>query len=459
MRLAPYPKYKPSGSEWLGVVPAHWDVKRGRFLMKVNPSSERLGRLDSDDDVSFVPMKAVGEGGGLLLDEVRAISDVGTGYTVFDEGDTLVAKITPCFENGKGARAAGLQNGVGLGTTELHVLRASRGLDPDFLFYLTISQLFRGAGQGEMYGASGQKRVPPDFCKGVRLPLPSADEQRSIVEYLDGQTGRIDTLVAKNRILIQRLKEKRTAVISCTVTRGLLDGLAPAAGDDPQLMCRPSEVEGLGDVPARWEIKRLRRVAKFWVSNVDKVRVDDEVPVRLCNYTDVYYNERIRPCLGLMEGTATQQEISRFGLQVGDVLITKDSEDWRDIAIPALVVETEPDLVCGYHLAIIRPKTGEVLGEFLLRALQACAVNQQFRIRATGVTRYGLPKSCIGDASLPVPPPVEQRAIGDFLDYETAKIDSLVSKVEAAIERLREYRTALITATVTGQIDVRGVSA
>jgi type I restriction enzyme S subunit len=134
---------------------------------------------------------------------------------------------------------------------------------------------------------------------------------------------------------------------------------------------------------------------------------------------------------------------------VGDVLITKDSEEWDDIAIPALVAETAPDLVCGYHLAIVRPNGQALIGPYLLRTFQACAVNQQFQIAATGVTRYGLPKSSIGEAWLPLPPVEEQATIADFLDREIGKIDTLVAKKRTLVERLKEKRTALISHTVT----------
>lgn len=212
---------------------------------------------------------------------------------------------------------------------------------------------------------------------------------------------------------------------------------------------KPSGVEWLGDVPEHWEAKRLKNTATYWVSNVDKVSAEDEMPVRLCNYTDVYYHDHIRPSMGLMETTATPEEVRRFGLKVGDVVVTKDSEEWSDIAVPALVVESAPDLVCGYHLAIVRPRDSVLLGRYLLRTFQACAVNQQFQVAATGVTRYGLPKSSIGEAWLPVPALAEQRAIADFLDRETAKIDTLVAKKRLLIERLKEKRTALISRTVT----------
>ena len=212
---------------------------------------------------------------------------------------------------------------------------------------------------------------------------------------------------------------------------------------------KPSGVEWLGDVPEYWHTKRLKGAATYWVSNVDTVPADDEVPVRLCNYTDVYYHDHVSPGMGLMETTATPDEIRRFGLKVGDVVMTKDSEEWSDIAVPALVVESAPDLVCGYHLAIVRSNEQVLIGRFLLRAFQACAVNQQFQVAATGVTRYGLPKSAIGEAWLPLPSPVEQCAIADFLDRETVKIDTLVAKKRTLIDRLKEKRTALISRTVT----------
>jgi type I restriction enzyme S subunit len=212
---------------------------------------------------------------------------------------------------------------------------------------------------------------------------------------------------------------------------------------------KSSGVEWLGDVPEHWEVKRLKTSATCWVSNVDKVPAEDELPIRLCNYTDVYYNDHITSDMDLMETTATADEIRRFGLRVGDVVITKDSEEWNDIAVPALVKKTAPDLVCGYHLAIVRSHPKTLLGDYLLRAFQSCAVNQQFQVAASGVTRYGLPKASIGDAWVPLPAPTEQRSIAAFLDRETGRIDQLVAKKQILIERLKEKRTALISRTVT----------
>ena len=210
-----------------------------------------------------------------------------------------------------------------------------------------------------------------------------------------------------------------------------------------------SGVRWRSEMPEHWEVRRLEQVASYRTSNVDKKVADGELPVRLCNYTDVYYHDRLRAGDSeFMRATALPSEIERFRLQVGDVLITKDSENWRDIAVPALIEETADDFVCGYHLGILR-SSPSIEPTFLFRALQCVAVNQQFQVAATGVTRYGMPNSAVGNVLLPLPPLDEQRDIAAFLDRETARIDSLIAKKRLLIERLQEYRTALITRTVT----------
>ena len=202
-------------------------------------------------------------------------------------------------------------------------------------------------------------------------------------------------------------------------------------------------------LPDNWEAKPLRSAAAYVVSNVDKLSDDDEVPVRLCNYKDVYNNEFITPVLDFMHATASEDEIEKFGLAVDDVIITKDSESWDDIGVPALVRETDSNLVCGYHLALLRPLKRKMDGAFLLRCLQAKPIRLQLELAANGITRFGIPKSEIGTMRLPVPPLPQQRAIAGFLDRETTRLDALIAAKELGIELLVEKRRALITRAVT----------
>jgi type I restriction enzyme S subunit len=211
-------------------------------------------------------------------------------------------------------------------------------------------------------------------------------------------------------------------------------------------------VHWLGEVPAHWDVRRLKTIASVELSNVDKKSVEGQKSVRLCNYVDVYYNDRITPELDFMAATATADQVRRFSLRAGDVLITKDSESWTDIAVPAVVTSDLPEVLCGYHLALVRPRPG-CAGAFLARAFSAIGLRDQFEVAANGITRFGLGGDAIQTGLFAVPPLEEQRAIAAFLDRETARIDALVAKKERLIELLQEKRTVLIFQAVTRGLD------
>ncbi|MCG5535951.1 restriction endonuclease subunit S [Ectothiorhodospira mobilis] len=200
---------------------------------------------------------------------------------------------------------------------------------------------------------------------------------------------------------------------------------------------------------SHWKERKLKFISDVRTSNVDKHIVECEIPVRLCNYTDVYYNEKITPGMPFMQGSATESEIERFGLKKGQVLLTKDSESWEDIAVPAYVTETMPEVVCGYHLAVIEPDSDEVDGRFLSWLAQSPVLNDQFKLAAKGVTRFGLSQYALKNAVIEVPSLEYQSKVAAFLDRKTAEIDTLIAKKRRLLDLLAEKRTALITRTVT----------
>ena len=212
---------------------------------------------------------------------------------------------------------------------------------------------------------------------------------------------------------------------------------------------KDSGVEWLGEVPEHWEMFPLKRVTNVQLSNVDKHAIEGEQSIRLCNYVDVYKNERIIPSIDFMVATATTEQIKRLSLRLGDVLITKDSETPNDIGVPALVSEEVEGVVCGYHLALIRPNTGFAVGTYIARLLSCSYVKAYFETTAVGMTRYGLGKYAIENLLVPIPTVDEQRAIAAFLDAETARIDSLIADYESLIALLREERQAAISHAVT----------
>ena len=456
MKLPAYPKLKPSGVEWLGDLPGPWVVKRARFSVAVNPKSRRLTALGPDDEVSLLPMDNVGEFGSLRLDQTKTLADIGAGYTEFDDGDVVIAKITPCFENGKGALASGLTNGMAFGTTELHVLRPGRAVDRRFLFYFTISRCFRSVGEGEMYGAGGQKRVPPEFCKNVALPLPPSEDQCAIADFLDRETARLDALIAKKRTLIERLQEKRTALISRTVTRGLPPAAARAAGLDPNPKLKPSGIDWLEDIPQHWTTRKIK-----WIGRVG----NGSTPNR---DNDAYWEDGSYPWLN---SSFANQEI----VTSSDELVTEVALrgcHLPKIPPPAVLVGITGqgrtrgmattllfEATINQHLAFIKASPELMHTWFLRRTLDAAYDYLRSESDGGGSTKGAITCEQLADLPVPLPPLPEQEAIADFLAGATSDIDPMMLKAEKAIERLSEYRTALITAAVTGKVDVRGLES
>jgi type I restriction enzyme S subunit len=209
-------------------------------------------------------------------------------------------------------------------------------------------------------------------------------------------------------------------------------------------------VSGLG---FQWPTMPLRRVADIRNSNVDKVAQATETPVRLCNYVDVYRNDLITSRLDFMRASATPDEISKFRLKRGDVLITKDSELWTDIGVPALVQMEADDLLCGYHLTILRPRPHLMSPQYLARALAVPEIAVQLHLAAKGVTRFGLTQQGIKSAIVPVPPIEWQLAIVRFLDHLDLRIGRAVNKKRDLVRLLDERRRAASQEFVTKGLD------
>ena len=454
MKIAPYPQYKPSGAPPLAQLPANWHFVRGRFVMSVNPTAQRAAEMLQADEVSFIPMEAIGEYGGLDLSRSKPLDEIGAGYTAFEEGDVIVAKITPCFENGKGAVAVGLTNGVGFGTTELHVLRTGVRLDRTFLFYLTISHTFRVLGESEMYGAGGQKRVPPDFAKNFRVPLPSVDEQREIVRFLDAKTSEIDALLSKKRQFVEKLKEERSALIARTITRGLPPEAAEAVGLKPNSRTRDSGIEWFGVIPAHWKTTQLKyATSKIIDCPHETPQYDPSGQYFVVRTADVDAGTLDLGQAYRVDETEYLQRIRRGAVLPGDIVYGREGERW---GFAALVPEVTT--VClGQRMMQFRVGKRFAPG-FLMWHLNARCVYEQGSLDTAGSTAPHVNVQTIRNYQLVEPPLSEQIEIAAFIDRQVFRIDRTVRQALDVIARLIEYRQALITSAVTGKIDVRGLA-
>jgi type I restriction enzyme S subunit len=204
----------------------------------------------------------------------------------------------------------------------------------------------------------------------------------------------------------------------------------------------------LGDIPEHWSAMKLKYIASCIASNVDKKSKDGEMPVQLCNYTDVYYNDRVTVELPYMRATATPEQIKKFTLLSGDTVITKDSEGPDDIAIPTFVEESMPGVICGYHLSIVRP-SARMDPRYLNLVFKCGFARSYFATRANGLTRYGLGSRALESVVFPIPPRDEQTQIAKFVDHEMAKIDMLIDRQQQLIALLKEKCQAVISHAVT----------
>ena len=446
-----YPGYPEYTATDKGVAhPKDWPAERLRFSILSNPVKSEVASWEDDTLVSFVPMEAVGEHGGIDLSKEKPIGDVYGGYTYFADDDIVIAKITPCFENGKGAISEGLKNGVAFGTTEFHVVRPLKGISKRWLFYLTMSDAFRNIGASEMLGAGGQKRVPETFIKDFRTGIPSAAEQQIIADFLDWKTGQIDGLIAKKKQLIEKLKEKRLALITQAVTKGL----------NPNASMRDSGIPWLGEIPKHWEVRRLKFILKSCKGAIKTGPFGSDLHSSEMIYDDVkVYNQKTVIARDINGGDnyiskEKFKELEAFEVFKRDLLITTRGTIGRCMVVP----EGAPQGIL--HPCLMRIQVDEVLGfnRFIEILIQDSGlVLNQLQLMSNATTIEVIYSDSLKEVLIPIPPEDEQRSISVFIDSKISEIDGLINKNNQLIEKLTEYRTALITAATTGKIDLRNV--
>jgi len=441
MRFADYPKYKPSGVDWLGDVPEHWEVRRLKYSASIN--DEALPETtDPAYEMSYIDISSVDATLGIVAREEMSFEDAPSrARRVVRNGDTIVSTVRTYLQAIAPIRDTAPNTIVSTGFAVVRPRRVS----PEFMAYALREPGFVEAIVARSVGVS-YPAVNAAEIGTLPIPLPTDDEQRAIADFLDRETAKIDTLVAKKRLLIERLKEKRTALISRTVTRGLPPDAARAASLDPHPKLKPSGIDWLGDVPEHWTITKGRFAGTLLGSMAiteDNISEDEEgtpyAKVDDLNYVD------------------STLLLNTTKLSVSGVA----SRRRRMLLFPkrgAAIFTNKVVIADGPYLFDSNLMGWEISHRADLKFMAYCLMARRLDDLADVSSVPQINNKHINPAHFPGPPLSEQRAIADFLDGETAKIDDMVAKVEAAIDRLQEYRTALITAAVTGKIDVRGLN-
>ncbi|CAI1211630.1 restriction endonuclease subunit S [Serratia fonticola] len=437
-----YPEYKDSGVEWLGEIPSHWQMISIKYVAQLTPKKSAIPKDKMSKVCSFVPMEKL-KLNKLTLDEEVLVNQVYDGYTYFEDEDVLIAKVTPCFENKNMAVASGLANSIGFGSSEIYVLRCNRKANNQFLFYRLQEDSFMAIATAAMTGAGGLKRVPAETLNTYQFGLPNWKEQIKISSFLEHETAKIDNLLEKQQQLIELLKEKRQAVICHAVTKGL----------NPDVPMKDSGVEWLGEVPEHWASVRVKQISSFISSGPRGWSdfVTDEGSEIFLQSGDLNNELGLQLDKAKRVSPPKNAEGVRARLAVGDVVICITGANTGRVAI---VSELSQTTYINQHLSLIRPQALNVNSAFLGYSLASSAGRSFFEVTQYGL-KEGLSLSNVSEAPLALPPRHEQDSIVKYLESIGNNYDNLSRISRVQVELLKERRAALISAAVTGKIDVR----
>lgn len=402
-QLPRYESYKDSGVQWLGEIPSHWDVKRMKFV--VANVGDKIDAKESD--LRYFGLENIESFTGKLLDSVELESE-GIGHR-FQKDDVLFGKLRPYLAK------VFLAQEEGLSSTEALVFRSSEVIYPKFLSYYCLSQDFINKVNGTTFG-SKMPRASWDDISSFRMVYPSLEEQKIIADFLDKRLAQVDALIAKQETLLEKLAEQRVALISHAVTKGL----------NPDVEMRLSQVDELGQIPNHWIETRLKFMAKIQNGcDYKHVQAEDGYPVIGSGGQFTYATEFLYQGESVLFG---RKGTIDKPLYINDAFWTVDTMYYT-----------------------------EILKNTFPKFLYYCALTIDFWKYSTQTALPSMTQTVLSNLYFSIPEYDEQKQIAKYLDQKTEELDNQYAKVVEIREKLKEYRSTLITQVVTGKIDVRNL--
>ena len=423
---------KNSGIEWIGEIPGGWEISRIKFVADFEPKCD-FTKLSPDSMITYTPMENIKN--GYYIPNTAAFGSLSTSLTAYQDNDIVMAKVTPCFENGNIAVMSGLSSGVGLGSSELFVFRAKE-MQTRYLFYWLQNQAFVEQAKATMSGTGGLKRVSPQFMRNCEIHCPPVDEQSRIVDFLDAKCAKINAVIEQTRASIEEYKKLKQAVITEAVTKGIRPGRK----------MKDSGVEWIDVIPDDWAIFRI---ANLYDERIEKG--SEELPILTVSINT-----------GISDHEIPDDEKSRVFLRSEDRTLYKRvcpgdlaynmMRAWQG-AFGAVRVE---GMVSPAYV-VAKPKTTGILDSRYVEALlrTPSAIEEMHRY-SRGITDFRLrlywPE--FKNIRICVPSNKEQIEIADYIDAKAAEIDALIQKKQQLLETLESYKKSLIFEYVTGKKEV-----
>lgn len=426
-----YPEYTSTNIKWMEFIPAHWDSMKAKFLID-KKIVDNVGH-----EWTSTPLLSLTQRGVILKDINEGKGKTHSDYTTYQKVEQ--GELVFClFDMDETPRTVGLSTHKGMITSAYSVFQAKKGCSNKYIYYF-FESIDDCKGLKPYYSGLRKTVRPPEFLQ-VFIPKPPFEDQVAIAKYLDRETARIDKLIAEKQNFIKLLKEKRQALISHVVTKGL----------DTNVKMKDSGIEWIGEVPEHWAISKLSyRYEVLLGKMLDDKKITGEYLGRYLRNTDVQWdciNDKNLPLMDFKPG-----EIERYQVVKGDLLVCEGGEVGRC----AIWEKDEP---CFYQKALhrLRPysKSKDFI-RFIFYVISDAVHKERFISRANKSTIAHLPADAFRQYRFAFPDINEQKQIAIYLDREKNKYDEFVNEVNSSVELLKEHRTALISAVVTGKIDVR----
>ena len=409
-----YDKYKDSGIAWIGEIPEHWEIKRLKNVSDFNPQNDQS--ISNFSEVGYLPMERLKN--GYMLPSVINVYNLTQGLTFFKENDIVMAKVTPCFENGNIAIAKNLINNCGFGSSELFIFRV-RNINREYFFYLLQEEKIKEVCKSTMIGTGGLKRISPTFMRNLLLPIPPTLEQQSIAIYLDQKCGEIDELITLQEEMITKLQSYKQSVITEAVTKGL----------DKNIPLKDSGIEWIGEIPEHWSLVSIGKLFNIYAGGDAKpdyysVTKDFEHPFPV--YTNTRSEHEIYAYTSKAIFPANTITVTGRG-DVGHAIYRRIPYD-AIIRLLSLIPKNNYD--CRFYTYFIDIVIPFMDGKSAVAQLSALQLKPQL--------------VCL-------PSNKEQQSIADYLDQKCSEIDELISIKQQKIEKLKDYKKSLIFECVTGK--------
>ena len=425
-----------SGDNWVSYVPSSWELKRADFVVGTH-RVQLAPDLFEDQDVYHYSIPVVQQ---TSVGAIEPGGDIDSNKTWIKDDQVLVSKLNP--RKGTVCIASPHADLLTIASSEF-IPVCPIDSDIRYLFYLWKCEKVKDRLSSYVQSVTkSHQRCSPDEVLKLPWAWPSIVEQQEISTFLDKKTAEIGALIEKKEEMLELLSEKRSAIITKSVTKGI----------NPNVPMKRSGTDWLGNIPVSWEALRLRFVGRAQNGiNIGGEFFGKGYP--FVSYSDVFNNSELpRSVAGLVE--SSEDDRKRYSVKQGDIFFTRTSETIEEIAFSSVCMETIEDATFAGFLIRVRPMGDAIIPEFAKYYFRNSKLRAFFVKEMNLVTRASLSQTLLGNVPVLVPPIGEQREIADYLDQQMNLLSETEEKLKQAIELLIEYRSALITSAVTGQIEV-----